>query len=355
MTQATMPVIEAEERPAAKGKKPVTFVRIGANAIMNTYFEPVKWVVPGYLPEGFSVLAGRQKLGKTWLALDIAAAVAVGGYAMGAIECTLGNVLYIDLENGTRRVQRRVETLFPNERTRPDLSRLEFVSDAPRLNAGFIDACEDWRLNVPLPRLIVIDVLQRVKSAGVATKNAYENDYAIFEGLQKWATSKSIAVLGLHHTKKGGADDPLEALSGSNGLSAVADTTLVLDRDGNGITLYVRGRDVEERETALKFDAGLWTMLGNAADVRRSDERVTIAVTLKEASEPMSPKDIAIVTGMKDGNVRKLLHTMVKAGEAMKSGRGAYFHPERVSEFGFSKTPGNNGNNHNRGAQSDDD
>lgn len=355
MTQDTMPVIEAEDRTPSRGKKPVTFVRVSANTIMETYFEPVRWVVPGYLPEGFSVLAGRQKLGKTWLALDIATAVALGGFSMGAVECEQGNVLYIDLENGKRRVQRRIETLFPNPRIRPDLGNLQFVENAPRLNAGFIDACEEWRTSVASPRLIVIDVLQRVKPAGVATKNAYENDYAIFEGLQKWATANCIAVVGLHHTKKGGAEDPLESLSGSNGLSAVADTTLVLDRDGNGVTLYVRGRDVEERETALKFNAGLWTMLGNAAEVHRSNERVTIAVTLKEASEPMSPKEIAIVTGMRDGNVRKLLHTMGKAGEAMKSGRGAYFHPDRTAEFGFSKTPGNNGNNHNRGAQSDDD
>ena len=38
--------------------------------------KPIRWIVPGYLAEGLSILAGRQKLGKTWLALDWAIAVA---------------------------------------------------------------------------------------------------------------------------------------------------------------------------------------------------------------------------------------------------------------------------------------
>ena len=107
-------------------------------------------------------------------------------------------------------------------------------------------------------------------------RNAYENDYAALAELQHWATEHELAVVVLHHTRKAGADDPLEALSGSNGLSACADTTLVLDRDLNGTTLYVRGRDVEERESALTFVGGIWNVTGDAADVRRSDERGNI-------------------------------------------------------------------------------
>jgi hypothetical protein len=142
--------------------------------------------------------------------------------------------------------------------------------------------------------------------------------------LQRWATEHRIAVLCLHHTRKGGADDPLEALSGSNGLSACADTTLVLDRDGNGTTLYVRGRDVEERESALTFTGGHWTLAGSAADVRRSAERNAILAALGDATEPMSPSEIADITGMKAGNVRKLLLGMVKAGDITKLDRARY-------------------------------
>jgi hypothetical protein len=50
-----------------------------------------------------------------------------GGTAMGSIDCQQGDALYIDCENGPRRIKARINTLFPNERTRPDLSRLEWV------------------------------------------------------------------------------------------------------------------------------------------------------------------------------------------------------------------------------------
>ena len=338
---------------SAKARKPMAFKRTSTTEIMETEYPEIRWTVPGYLAEGFSVLAGRQKLGKTWLAMDFAIAVATGGFALGSIECEEGDVLYCDLENGNRRIKRRIETLFPTERTRPDLSRLEWTGEAPALNAGFIECLEQWRISVRDPRLVVIDVLQRIKPVGSPGRNAYENDYAIFADLQRWATRHGVAVLGLHHTKKGGADDPLEALSGSNGLSAVADATLVLDRDSNGITLYVRGRDTEEKETALRFDAGMWSALGDAADVTRSRERVTISVTLEEAAEPLSPNVIADVTGMKPGNVRRLLYSMMKAGEARKIGRGAYIHPKNEARFSNIQTPGNDGNIGNNGTGSD--
>lgn len=196
-----------------------------------------------------------------------------------------------------------------------------------------ISACENWRCSVSDPALIVIDVLQRIKPAGSNARNAYENDYVGFAGLQKWATENGFAVMGLHHTRKGGADDPLEALTGSNGLSAVADTTLVLDKDANGTTLYVRGRDVEEKESALSFLSGYWNLIGDANDVRRSSERSNILSELLTADTPMSPKDIAHATGMARNNVDQLLYKLGKAGEAQKIKRGLWIHGDRVDQF----------------------
>ncbi len=318
--------IMVSDKPARKPR----LVRTNTTVLMAKHFDPIRWIVEGYLPEGFSVLAGRQKLGKTWLAIDISLAVACGGVAMGAIECEQGDVLYLDMENGERRIQRRIDALYPDGRNRPDLSRLEWVTEAPPLDKGLIEALDDWRRSVRNPRLVVIDVLQRIKPAGTATRNAYENDYSIWSPLQSWATEHGIAVLGLHHTKKGGADDPLEALSGSNGLSACADTTLVLDRDGNGITLYVRGRDVDEKESALDFAAGVWTVQGDAAKVRMTSERQAILDALQDADEPMNPQEIAIAASMKRNNVDRLLGKMAKATEIRKVARGRYIHPERA-------------------------
>ncbi|GAH05046.1 unnamed protein product, partial [marine sediment metagenome] len=280
---------DLEAKNTRRPSQKLGFKRDSLQDVMKMGFEPVRWAIEGYVPEGFSVLAGRQKLGKTWLALNMSIAVATGGFALGKIPCEIGNVLYLDLENGLRRIKRRIHAIFSREEKLPDLSNIEIATDSPPLNKGFIEALDEWRCSVANPRFVVIDVLQRIKPTGNRNRNAYENDYAIFQELQSWATENGIAVLGLHHTRKGGADDPLEALSGSNGLSAVADTTLVLDRNQNGMTLYVRGRDVEEKETALRHDVGIWAILGDAAEVHRTDERASILSYLIDANEIVSP------------------------------------------------------------------
>ncbi len=325
--------IPLAERAAKRRPMPA---RTSTNVIMATAFEPIRWIVPGYLPEGFSVLAGRQKLGKTWLAMDWALAVATGGIAMGKIPVEVGDVLYVDLENGPRRIQRRINALYGAQHV-PDLCRLHWQTDAPLLDKGVLEQLDDWRRSAANPRLVIIDVLQRIKPMGNATRNSYENDYSAWAPLQSWAMRNGIAVLGLHHTRKGGADDPLEALSGSNGLSATADTTLLLDRNGDGISLYVRGRDVDEKESAMIFSAGAWTVSGDADDVRRTNERSLILAVLKDATEPVSPNELATATGMKGNNVRQLLFKMAKAGEVEKAGRGNY---RNVASF----TPDNNDN-----------
>ena len=222
------------------------------------------------------------------------------------------------------------------------------------LNKGFLDALDDWRDSVAKPRLVIIDVLQRSSRPATRTRTPTKATIRPGRTCSRWATEHGIAVVVLHHTKKGGAEDPLEALSGSNGLSACADTTLVLDRDQNGITLYVRGRDVEEKESAMKFTAGFWNVTGDAADVRRSDERGNIAVTLEQATEPMSPTELADVTGMKNGNIRRLLFVMAKAGEVQKSGRGRYISPKNAGKFDTAQHPGNNGNTVTFGGGDDD-
>jgi RecA-family ATPase len=44
--------------------------------------EPV-WIVPGVIPEGMTMLAGKPKKGKSYLALNIALSISCGGKALG--------------------------------------------------------------------------------------------------------------------------------------------------------------------------------------------------------------------------------------------------------------------------------
>jgi RecA-family ATPase len=63
------------------------------------------------MTEGLTILAGKGKIGKSWLALGIAIAVASGGYALGSIKVEQGDVLYLALEDNERRLQKRLRQL----------------------------------------------------------------------------------------------------------------------------------------------------------------------------------------------------------------------------------------------------
>ena len=147
------------------------------------------------------------------------------------------------------------------------------------------------------------------------------------------ASKYGLAIVIVHHTRKSGSDvDSFEKVSGTLGLSGAADTTMVLDRDRNGATLYGRGRDIEEIESAVEFnnETCRWQVLGQATQVRRTDERSAILQALYEADEAMGPREIAVATGAERNNVDQLLYKRVKGVEVHKAKRGRYIHPDRL-------------------------
>ncbi len=106
----------AFDQPAAAPQPPRPRRKLGRQSaadLLRKELPPVRYVVPGYIAEGLTVLAGRPKLGKSWLALDLAVAVATGGAALGSIRVEQGDVLYLALEDNERRLQKRLMQLLP--------------------------------------------------------------------------------------------------------------------------------------------------------------------------------------------------------------------------------------------------
>ena len=56
---------------------------LSATELMAIEFPEPRWIVPGIVPEGTTILAGKPKMGKSWLALGTSVAVAAGGVALG--------------------------------------------------------------------------------------------------------------------------------------------------------------------------------------------------------------------------------------------------------------------------------
>lgn len=298
----------------------------------TTEFPPIRFVVPGFVPEGCTILAGRPKLGKSWLVLDMALAVAKGEECLG-VTCDPGEVLYLALEDNRRRLQSRMKKLVSAPEIVPWPKTLSFSTEWQRHDAGGLDDIRKWAGSVENPRLVIVDVLAQFRGGRSNTQTQYEADYAAVKGLQEIAGELRIGIVVVHHVKKSnGETDPFEKVSGTLGLTGAADTTMVLDRDSNGCTIYCRGRDVQEYERTVVFDQVdcRWKVLGDLASVRRTDERSAILEALEVANSAMIVRDIVHATGMQRNACDQLLHKMVKEGQVIKIRRGCYAHPDRT-------------------------
>jgi hypothetical protein len=303
-----------------------------AKALKHRVFEPMKYAVKGYVVEGVTILAGRPKIGKSWLALDWNGAVSRGGFCFGDIYCIEGPVLYLALEDNERRLKSRLNKLFGSTAEWPE--NFEYATEWPTAKEGGIDAIRAWVRSRPGARMVTVDVLERFRSrAKNGRENAYAADYETIKELQSLAAELNIAILVITHLRKGADDgDPIDKISGTLGLSGGADAFLILDSNSNGQTIYGRGRDLEEFDKAIRFNRHTcrWEILGEAADVKRSDERSKIIDALKEAEIAMTPLQIAAEVGIRRENVRQLLGKMVEAGDVMKGARSRYYHPDHA-------------------------
>jgi hypothetical protein len=323
------------------GSPPWMTGAITASELQTENYPPVRYLLPGYIPEGVNLLVGKPKIGKGWMALDLCIASAADRYTLGTIKPTCGDVLYLALEDSNRRLQRRLRKLLPDVGTWPP--RLTFQTNWRRANEGGLDDIQAWCKSVREPTLIVIDTLERFRAAPKAGAHTYSTDYETLAGLQ--AITKDIpglTILVVHHDRKMGADDPFDTVSGTLGLNGAADTILIMRRHAGGVVLNVRGRDVEESETPLQFNKNSckWTMLGaEAAAAHISTERQQIINALgafrpSHDKDGMAVAEIMAATERSDRNsVDQLRFKMSRDGEIARVKRGVYRLPEGAGKI----------------------
>ena len=68
---------------------------------------PVEWIIKDYIPKGLVILAGAEKTGKSFLALNVGLAIAAGMPILGDENVRAGDVLYLAMEDSYRRIQDR--------------------------------------------------------------------------------------------------------------------------------------------------------------------------------------------------------------------------------------------------------
>lgn len=288
--------IEQAARGTAGAAPAPTFIT--AAALWDMRHHPTRWAVPEILPEGVCILAGKPKVGKSWLALDLALAVGAGGLALGKIPVEPGPALCLALEETKRRLTKRLRILC--RETPP--SCVEIITECPRLGAGGEILLREWLEAHPAARLVVIDTLARFRPAASAADSLYVGDYSVGQYLGALCRNHQVAILIVHHTRKMASDDPIDLISGTLGLAGGVDGFMVLQRmpGGDAATLYVAGRDIEEPgEHAIAWDrdSTRWRLTGEDPRLARlaPEQRRTVdalrdgAKSFRELAEALNP------------------------------------------------------------------
>ena len=228
--------------------------------IMTTLYKPIEFAVDELIAQGLYILAGSPKVGKSWLALQLCLAVAKGEKLLER-ETSSGTALYLCLEDGYERIQKRLYEL-----TDEPSDKLFFSIMADPIGCGLEQEIEKFKsVNEDL-RLVVIDTLQMVRSE---TESTYGSDYAELLPLKNLAQQLGISIVLVHHLRKAADSDPFNMVSGSTGLNGCVDGLLVLikaKRSANQATLHCTGRDIEDTELLLTRQGAKWELANESED-----------------------------------------------------------------------------------------
>lgn len=234
-------------------------------------FRPVQEVVRGILFEGYNILSAPPKIGKTIIAHQLMLAVATGRNWLGQ-DITRGPVLFIALEDTLATIVERELRLMGDaaQDILADNSGFDVVvnpGESPVDRMLFVkEQLEKGRDGVPWS-LVVIDTSPRFLGNGDRAQNAYERGLELLAPLDRLGLRHHVAILGIHHDRKGADGDDFDAVSGGLSLTGTAQSVLSLRRSRGTATgvLNVYPRAAEERKLAIEFVDGAWQLASNLA------------------------------------------------------------------------------------------
>ena len=240
--------------------------------VMAEELPSITWIVKPYLPRpSVVVFFGKPKAMKSLLVLDMALHIAGGldwltNASNGAdgIQVSKARVVWLDLENGAATSKRRMKAIatalgmsqvrdqliaFSMPNPWPDLSNVE--------NAGALITRIQALGDVGV---LVIDHLGQV--FGPVDENSLLPSQ-VMAGIRQISEACNVAVVLIHHAKKGGgkdSGDPADQLRGSGAIMAGVDGAFLVERDKTErnqlkvIPVAVRGPEAPNVSAEFSYD-----------------------------------------------------------------------------------------------------
>lgn len=284
--------------------------------LRSSVFEPARTIVPDLLPEGQTLLVARPKIGKSWMALQAGIAVGSGGIFLGQ-QVQRTPVFYLALEDRPLRMLDRT-----GKQMAPTDTDITFEHKWPSLateGAGLLMA----EIDRSSYGLVIVDTLQRVFTGLDMVRDGAKITAKMAE-LQEYCLDRHVAMLVVHHSRKGGSGgDAIDDVLGATGIAGNADASWLISRQRGqrDATFYVTGRDIEERALSLDFDRELfcWQLLGDAGDVKQNTMQAEIIDAIKEhGKKGATTTQIARWMGKHASHVSRELGELIRKGAVIR-------------------------------------
>ena len=237
-------------------KKQSPFNIVSAPDIQARETKEVPCLVEGIITHGLNVFSGKRKDGKSWLALYLAVQVAGNGDFWGR-PTEHGGVLYMALEDSEQRIQNRLDKIMGGEAAPKNLF---FTFDAYGTKKSPSVAIKEHLEAYPDTKLVIIDVLPKIRGIKSDNQTEYAHDYKELGTLQSIARKYGISILAITHNRKTkDNNDWVNNICGGTGIPSAADTIMALDvksKNDVGIDaiMKVTGRDIPEKTLKLHFN-----------------------------------------------------------------------------------------------------
>ena len=279
-----------------------------------------QWLVDGlWGRQAVGIVGGEPKCGKSFLALDLAVAVAAGVPCLRRFPAAQpGPVLMFAAEDAGHIVRRRLQGIAAAAGA--DFEALDIaVIDVPVLR---LDHRPDRQRLVETverhaPRLLVLDPLVRLHGVD---ENAVAEIAPILGFLRDVQRRSGAAVLLVHHARKSGSSRPGQALRGSSELHAWGDSNLYLRRRDGKIVMTVEHRaapgladvGIELADDGQGPALRLQQQVPDDAGPKRPTPEERVVRALAEADAPLSQRQIRERAATRPATVAEALRKLVR-------------------------------------------
>ena len=197
---------------------PGTLRKCDVAGMLTSEPEPVDWLIEGVVARGtLTLLAGREKEGKSLLAMACAARGASGGGELAGIRVEPLRVLIIDAENGDRELHRRLRSLGLRATHAARIEVYEATGHDMRHHLHEVEAV----LVASKPDLLILDSW---RSLWAGDENDSGEVARVLDPLRNLIRQHNAGAVLIHHMRKGGG------YRGSSAIGASVENVVELSR-----------------------------------------------------------------------------------------------------------------------------